>query len=88
MANFKCLRCNEPMENMGISQFQLGKTGWILGDWSNLLSGAMELAVYSCPNCKKVEFFLPEVEELAEDRTFDRYKNVYEDDTKEPILPL
>ena len=39
-------------------KLQLGQTGWILGDLPNLISGAMEVDIYSCPQCGKVEFFL------------------------------
>jgi len=43
-------------------KLQLGQTGWILGDLPNLLSGAMEVDIYSCPQCGKVEFFLAKAE--------------------------
>lgn len=37
---------------------QLGKTGWILGDLPNLLAGAMEVDIYSCPKYRKLELYL------------------------------
>ena len=40
-------------------KFQLGQTGFLLGDWPNLLAGALELEVWFCPKCGKVEFFVP-----------------------------
>lgn len=52
-----CLRCSTPMRFQGEQQIQLGKTGWILGDLSNLLAGAMHVAVFQCPECGKLEFF-------------------------------
>ena len=55
--NFQCLRCGKDMQSMGTEDFQLGKTGWIFGDFPNLLAGAMRLSVYRCPSCGKVEFF-------------------------------
>lgn len=57
MRNIDCLRCNAPMEFIMREKIQLGQTGWLLGDLPNLLSGAMELDIYSCPRCGKVEFF-------------------------------
>ncbi len=45
------------MNYMGTQTFQLGKTGWILGDIPNLIAGAMEMEIYLCPKCGKVEFF-------------------------------
>ena len=62
MRKLKCLRCGEDMQFVRREDFQLGRTGWILGDWPNLLAGAMELDVYACKGCGKVELFLPEGE--------------------------
>ena len=67
--DLKCLRCGEAMQYLGTEDFQLGKTGFFLGDLPNLLAGAMRLAVYRCPSCGKVEFFSfepPESEEAYE----------------------
>ncbi len=41
-------------------RFQLGQTGIFLGDLPNLIAGAVELDVYGCPQCGKVELFTPE----------------------------
>lgn len=35
----------------------MGETGWLLGDLPNLLAGAMEVDVYTCPQCGSIEFF-------------------------------
>lgn len=56
----ECLRCKTTMQYLNRHQFQLGKTGWIMGDLPNLFAGAMELEVYCCPNCGKMEFFRTE----------------------------
>ena len=56
--NLTCLRCGKKMNHIGTEKLQLGKTGWIFGDWGNLLAGAMGVDIYCCPDCKKVEFFL------------------------------
>lgn len=65
-----CLRCNQKMKYMMTERLQLGQTGWILGDLSNLLSGALEVDIYSCSECGKIEFFvahfLKETEEIKE----------------------
>lgn len=39
-------------------KLQFGQTGWILGDLPNLLAGAMEVDVYSCHECGKLEFYM------------------------------
>ena len=41
-------------------KFQMGQTGWILGDLPNLIAGSLELEIYFCPQGGKVEFFTPE----------------------------
>lgn len=45
------------MQCIGNEHLQLGKTGWFLGSWDNLLSGALEVEIYICTGCGKVEFF-------------------------------
>lgn len=58
-----CLRCNQTMNHIRKEKLQLGKTGWFLGDLPNLVAGAMEVDIYSCPHCKKLEFFLADAKE-------------------------
>lgn len=58
MKNISRLRCNEEMRYIGREKLQLGQTGWILGDLSNLISGAMEVDIYACKTCGKLEFFM------------------------------
>ena len=53
-----CLRCNQPINHIKREKLQLGQTGWILGDLPNLFAGAMEVDIFACPNCGKIEFFL------------------------------
>lgn len=59
MRERNCLRCGVRMGFLGREKLQLGECGAILGHLSNLLAGAMELDVFSCPECGKVEFFRP-----------------------------
>ncbi len=63
MKSITCLRCNTEMNYAGTQKLQLGETGWILGDLPNLLAGAMEVGIYTCPTCGKIEFFQPEIDE-------------------------
>ena len=60
MRNLDCLRCGTPMRFGGREKIQLGQTGWILGDLPNLLAGALEMEIYYCPGCGKMEFYTPE----------------------------
>ncbi len=57
MRNINCLRCGTKLEYAKRTKIQLGEAGWILGDLPHLLSGAMEVDIYACPDCGKLEFF-------------------------------
>ena len=63
----KCLRCGEDMQYLSREKLQLGKTGWVLGDLPNLLSGALQVQIYVCPKCRQLEFFLAENETLDDE---------------------
>ena len=52
-----CPYCNVQMKYMGTKRIQLGRTGFIIGDWDNLLSGALTASIDECPKCGKLEFF-------------------------------
>ena len=41
-----CPYCNVLMRYMGTKRIQLGRTGWITGDWDNLLSGSLTTSIY------------------------------------------
>ena len=56
--NIVCLRCGLEMKRIRREKIQFGQTGWILGDLPNLLAGSMEVDIYSCSKCRKLEFFL------------------------------
>lgn len=57
MKNLTCLRCHDSMQHLKREKLQLGQTGWVLGDLPNLLSGALEVDIFCCPTCGKIEFF-------------------------------
>ncbi len=65
--NLFCLRCDSLMKYISHEKLQLGKTGWILGDLPNLLAGAIEVAIYVCRSCGKIEFFQPEMSDESSD---------------------
>lgn len=54
----ECLRCGTQMRFMGAEKVQLGKMGWLSGNWDNLVSGALKTNIYVCPKCRKLEFYL------------------------------
>ena len=59
----KCLRCGAAMKNEGRETIQLGQTGWLLGDLPNLLAGGLDVEIWCCPSCGKLEFFCGREEE-------------------------
>ncbi len=61
MKRLKCLRCGTEMDCLGREKLQLGEAGWILGDLPHLFAGALELEIYTCPNCGKVELYRPKL---------------------------
>ena len=52
-----CLRCGTQMEYLKTEKLQLGQTSWLLGDLPNLFAGAMDVEIYICPVCRKLEFY-------------------------------
>lgn len=63
MRKLLCLRCQTTMVLADTEKLQLGQMGWFLGNLPNLVAGALEVEIYFCPQCGKVEFFLPQPEE-------------------------
>lgn len=65
MERLKCLRCGGAMEAVKREYLQLGRTGWISGSLSNLLAGGLDVVIWACPGCGKLEFFSAEELEPA-----------------------
>ena len=53
-----CLRCGAEMHSLGRETLQR-RPGLPLGELNFLLVGGMEIEIYSCPRCGKLEFFRP-----------------------------
>ena len=54
------------MNYIGREELQLGRTGWVLGDLPNLLAGSLDVDIYICSKCGKIEFFNVREKESAE----------------------
>lgn len=63
-----CQRCQSPMSFMMREHFQKGDCHAWVGNLNFSFRGGLEMEVYCCPKCGKLEFFLPEdaVESLQE----------------------
>ena len=57
MKEMNCLRCGEPMQLIRREHLQLGETSWLLGSLPNLAAGGLDVEIYVCPSCGKLEFF-------------------------------
>lgn len=59
-----CSSCHTPLELIGREEFRVGGTtgGWklLFGEWAELGEEMLALEVWTCPNCRKVEFYRPE----------------------------
>lgn len=54
-----CLRCKVPMDYQGFFKFHEGTRVGVLGNLFELFTNRESFDLYSCPQCGKVEFFLP-----------------------------
>ena len=71
VSELRCLRCSQPMADYGPLTFKLGEETYFFSDWNRLMSGSLEMEMYRCVSCGKVEFFIPDgaaLETLAGDR--------------------
>lgn len=60
-----CLRCHSEMEHLGHESLQLGQYGFLTGHLSNLFSGALEVDIYACRHCGKLEFYRADAPSLS-----------------------
>ena len=59
MQKLDCLRCGTAMDCLGREKLQLGESNLLFRDLPHLFAGALELEIYACPKCGKMEFFRP-----------------------------
>jgi len=57
----ECLRCGGVMTALGVQKLQLGQAGFFMGNLGNILSGALEVSIYSCNKCGHIDFYNAEV---------------------------
>ena len=64
--NLDCLRCKVPMVSRGNSEFHEGAHYGVFGNLFELMTNRESFDIYYCPQCGKVEFFLPKENESEE----------------------
>ncbi len=60
-----CLRCGGRMQLVKREKIQLGQAGWFLGALPNLAAGAMEVDIWFCTGCGKIELYAAEEKEAG-----------------------
>jgi len=59
----QCLRCGTLLQPIGTEKFRLGGTGGgmklLFGELAELGEGMLELEVFACSYCRKVELRIP-----------------------------
>lgn len=56
----RCGSCRGTLKFLKREHIQLGKESFVFGCWPNLLAGAQDVEFWMCPDCRKLELFLPE----------------------------
>lgn len=62
----RCSNCGRDMEYVSREDMQLGRTSFIFGDWPNLLAGALNVEIWECPDCGKLDFYRGDADEEGE----------------------
>ena len=52
-----CPYCGIQLEYKGAQRIQLGRWRLLLEHWDNWLSGSLNVQLYECPKCGKIEMF-------------------------------
>ena len=60
--SMNCTRCGGEMNLIKREKLQLGQTGWILGDWPNLIAGALEVEIFRADMHEERTFVPPQHE--------------------------
>lgn len=53
----RCGNCGHGMEYVKTEHMQLGKYSGIFGNWPNWIAGALNVEIWSCPDCGKLDFY-------------------------------
>lgn len=59
MRTLNCLRCGREMNYARREKIQLGEQGVLSSHWAHLMAGALEVDIYYCAGCGKLEFYAP-----------------------------
>ena len=62
------------MEFVSAEKLQLGQYGLLLGSLINLVSGSLEVEVYCCDACRKLEFYAVDSESAAAAAALPRHR--------------
>ena len=52
-----CPYCDVQLQYHGARRIQLGRYGWFVEHWDQLMAGSLDVQLYVCPRCGKIEMF-------------------------------
>ena len=52
-----CPYCDILLKYQGAHRIQLGRYGWLVELWDQLFAGSLDVQLYECPKCGKIEMF-------------------------------
>ena len=53
----RCGSCGHPMEFIRREDIPLGQASVLGGVWPNVWAGALDVELWGCPNCRKLDFY-------------------------------
>lgn len=84
MRTLNCLRCGRQMQYARREKIQLGEQGVFSNHWAHLMAGVLEVDIYYCSGCGKLEFYTPTQprKEHPQDVSFDEADFPKSDETE------
>ena len=53
----RCPNCGGGMKFVRREDVQLGRAGILSGVWPNIWAGALDVELWGCPSCRKLDFY-------------------------------
>ena len=53
----RCSNCGSAMAFIRREDIQLGEASVLLGVWPNIRAGALDVELWGCPSCQKLDFY-------------------------------
>ena len=63
----RCGNCRSEMKFIRREDIQLGKASMLIGMWPNIWAGALDVELWGCPNCRKLDFYWGDPSEASKE---------------------